>query len=431
MSNKVEQAELRIGDQTISLPVVVGSEGERAVDIQKLRAQTGYITMDPGYANTGACRSAITFIDGDKGILRYRGYPIEELAEKSSFLEVAHLLIYGELPTASQLSSFQESIRRHTMLHEDFKRIYSALPKDAHPMAACAAAVGALATFYPDSLDPRDPRQVEVSVHRLLAKLPTMAAYAFKHSIGQPFMFPNNALSYVGNFLHLMFATPCEDYEVDPVIEKAIDLLLILHADHEQNCSTATVRLCGSSMVNLFGTISAGINALWGPLHGGANQAVIEMLAKIRDEGLSAREFVDRAKSRDDTSRLMGFGHRVYKNFDPRMQIIKKASDDVLTKLGVNSKLLEIAKELEEIALKDEYFIERKLYPNVDFYSGVIYNAIGTPANLFTALFAIGRLPGWIAQWAEMHRDPDFKIGRPRQIYVGHTERHYAPIANR
>jgi citrate synthase len=431
MSNKVEQAELRIGDQTISLPVVVGSEGERAVDIQKLRAQTGYITMDPGYANTGACRSAITFIDGDKGILRYRGYPIEELAEKSSFLEVAHLLIYGELPTASQLSSFQESIRRHTMLHEDFKRIYSALPKDAHPMAACAAAVGALATFYPDSLDPRDPRQVEVSVHRLLAKLPTMAAYAFKHSIGQPFMFPNNALSYVGNFLHLMFATPCEDYEVDPVIEKAIDLLLILHADHEQNCSTATVRLCGSSMVNLFGTISAGINALWGPLHGGANQAVIEMLAKIRDEGLSAREFVDRAKSRDDTSRLMGFGHRVYKNFDPRMQIIKKASDDVLTKLGVNSKLLEIAKELEEIALKDEYFIERKLYPNVDFYSGVIYNAIGTPANMFTALFAIGRLPGWIAQWAEMHRDPDFKIGRPRQIYVGHTERHYAPIANR
>jgi citrate synthase len=317
------------------------------------------------------------------------------------------------------------------MLHEDFKRIYSALPKDAHPMAACAAAVGALATFYPDSLDPRDPRQVEVSVHRLLAKLPTMAAYAFKHSIGQPFMFPNNALSYVGNFLHLMFATPCEDYEVDPVIEKAIDLLLILHADHEQNCSTATVRLCGSSMVNLFGTISAGITALWGPRHGGANQAVIEMLAKIRDEGLSAREFVDRAKSRDDTSRLMGFGHRVYKNFDPRMQIIKKASDDVLTKLGVNSKLLEIAKELEEIALKDEYFIERKLYPNVDFYSGVIYNAIGTPANMFTALFAIGRLPGWIAQWAEMHRDPDFKIGRPRQIYVGHTERHYAPIANR
>ena len=431
MSKQVEQAELRIGDQTISLPVVLGSEGERAVDIQKLRAQTGYITMDPGYANTGSCRSAITFIDGDEGILRYRGYPIEELAEKSSFLEVAHLLVYGELPTAPQLSSFQESIRRHTMLHEDFKRIYSALPKDAHPMAACAAAVGALATFYPDSLDPRDPHQVEVSVHRLLAKLPTMAAYAFKHSIGQPFMFPNNSLSYVGNFLHLMFATPCEDYEVDPVIEKAIDLLLILHADHEQNCSTATVRLCGSSMVNLFGTISAGINALWGPLHGGANQAVIEMLAKIRDEGLSAREFVDRAKSRDDTSRLMGFGHRVYKNFDPRMQIIKKASDDVLTKLGVNSKLLEIAKELEEIALKDEYFIERKLYPNVDFYSGVIYNAIGTPANMFTALFAIGRLPGWIAQWAEMHRDPDFKIGRPRQIYVGHTQRKYAPIGNR
>ena len=296
-------------------------------------------------------------------------------------------------------------------------------------MAACSAAVGALATFYPDSLDPRDPRQVEVSVHRLLAKLPTMASYAFKHSIGQPFMFPDNRLDYVENFLHLMFATPCEEFEVDPVVARAIDLLLILHADHEQNCSASTVRLCGSSMVNLFGSISAGINALWGPLHGGANQAVIEMLEAIRDEGLTVRQFVDRAKDRDDTSRLMGFGHRVYKNFDPRMKIIKKACFDVLEKMGVNDKLLEIAIELEEIALKDDYFVQRKCYPNVDFYSGVIYTAIGTPQNMFTAMFAIGRLPGWIAQWVEMHQDPDFKIGRPRQIYE--TEREYVPFERR
>jgi citrate synthase len=426
-----DNAELRIGDQTLSLPIVVGSEGERAIDIRKLRDQTGYITLDPGYANTGSCKSSITFIDGENGVLRYRGYPIEDLAERSSFLEVAYLLIYGELPTKAKLRAFIDSIRHHTMLHEDFKRFYSALPKDAHPMAACAAAVGALATFYPDSLDPRDPRQVEVSVHRLLAKLPTMAAYAFKHSIGQPFMYPDNRRNYVGNFLHLMFATPCEAYHVDPVVEKAIDLLLILHADHEQNCSTSTVRLCGSSMVNLFGAISAGINALWGPLHGGANQAVIGMLQKILHEGISAREFVERAKSKDDTSRLMGFGHRVYKNFDPRMKIIKKACDGVLEKLGVNSKLLETAKDLEEIALKDDYFIERKLYPNVDFYSGVIYTAIGTPENMFTALFAIGRLPGWIAQWVEMHRDPDFKIGRPRQIYTGERPRSFVEIDRR
>jgi citrate synthase len=431
MPKSIDTAELRIGDKTISLPVLVGSEGEHAIDIRKLRDQTGYITFDPGYANTGACRSAITFIDGDAGILRYRGYSIEDLAEKSSFLEVSHLLIYGELPTEAQLRAFSESIRRHTMLHEDFKRFYGAMPKDAHPMAASAAAVGALATFYPDALDPRDPRQIEISVHRLIAKLPTMAAYAYKHSIGQPFIYPDNKLRYVGNFLHLMFATPCEAYHVDPVIEKAIDLLLILHADHEQNCSTSTVRLGGSSMVNLFGAISAGINALWGPLHGGANQAVIEMLVRIRDEGISAREFVERAKSKNDTSRLMGFGHRVYKNFDPRMKIIKRACDGVLDKLGVNSKLLEIAKELEEIALKDEYFVERKLYPNVDFYSGVIYNAIGTPENMFTAMFAIGRLPGWIAQWAEMHRDPDFKIGRPRQIYTGEQQRSFVPLEKR
>jgi citrate synthase len=425
-----EFAELKIGNKTIQLPIVVGTEGERAIDVQKLRDETGYITLDPGYANTGSCRSAITFIDGEKGILRYRGYPIEELAAKSTFLEVAHLLMWGELPTKQQLDAFTSSVRYHTMLHEDFKRFYGSLPKDAHPMAACSAAVGALATFYPDSLDPRDSRQVEISVHRLIAKMPTLAAYAFKHSIGQPFMYPDNRLAYVGNFLKLMFATPCEEYHVDPVVEKAIDLLLILHADHEQNCSTSTVRLVGSSMVNLFGAISAGINALWGPRHGGANQEVIEMLQAIASEGISARQFVERAKSRDDTSRLMGFGHRVYKNFDPRAKIIKKACFEVLDRLGIKSRLLEIAVELEELALKDDYFIERRLYPNVDFYSGVIYTAIGTPDNMFTAIFALGRLPGWIAQWLEMHEDRQ-KIGRPRQIYDGKNLRSFVPIAQR
>jgi citrate synthase len=427
-----ETAELRSGDRVIQLPVVEGTEAERAVDIRKLRDETGLITLDPGYANTGSCRSAITFIDGEKGILRYRGYPIEELAEHSNFLEVAYLLMYGKLPTRDEIKNFVGSIRIHTMLHEDFRRFFGFLPKDTHPMAACAAAVGALSAFYPDSLDPRNPRHVEISVHRLLAKMPTMAAYAYKHSIGQPFLYPRNELPYVANFLHMMFATPCEPYRVDPVIDKAVDLLLILHADHEQNCSTSTVRLVGSSMVNLFAAISAGINALWGKSHGGANQQVIEMLAQIRDEGISAKDFVERAKkSKADSTRLMGFGHRVYKNFDPRMRIIKKACFDVLQKLGVRTKLLEIAVELEELALKDDYFVERKLYPNVDFYSGVIYNAIGTPANMFTALFALGRLPGWIAHWMEMHGDPDFKIGRPRQIYTGPTQQKYVPLDKR
>ena len=420
-----DTAELRVDGKTLTLPILEGSEGERAIDTTKLRSQTGLITFDPGFANTGSCRSSITFIDGENGILRYRGIPIEQLAENSSFLEVAYLLIYGKLPTESELNSFVDSITRHTMLHEDFKRFFGALPKDTHPMAACSAAVGALSAFYPDSLDPRDERHVEISVHRLIAKIITMAACAYKHSIGQPYVFPRNDLSYSANFLHMLFATPCEPYEVDPVVEKAIDLLLILHADHEQNCSTSTVRLVGSSMVNLFSSVSAGINALWGPSHGGANQKVIEMLAEIRDEGITAREFVERAKKGDDTARLMGFGHRVYKNFDPRMKIIKKTCFDVLEKLGVRTKLLEIAVELEEIALKDDYFVSRKLYPNVDFYSGVIYNAIGTPANLFTAMFAVGRLPGWIAQWMEMHEDPDFKIGRPRQVYTGPTLNDY------
>ena len=426
-----QNAELRLGDKTIELPVVVGSEGEHAIDITRLRAETGYITLDPGYANTGSCQSAITFIDGEAGILRYRGIPIEDLAEHSSFLEVAYLLIYGHLPNAEEKVTFETSIQRHTMIHEDFRYFFRALPKDAHPMAACAATIGALATFYPDSLDPRDPHQVEVSVHRLLAKLPTLAAYAYKHSIGQPMMYPQNSLGYVGNFLRMMFGNPCEEYEVDPVIEHALDLLLILHADHEQNCSASTVRLCGSSMVNLFGAISAGINALWGPLHGGANQEVIQMLAAIADEGQTASEFLERAKSGDESARLMGFGHRVYKNFDPRATVIKKACFDVLERLGIHSRLLEIAVELEEITLKDDYFVERRLYPNVDFYSGVIYNAIGTPANMFTAMFAIGRLPGWIAQWMELHTDPSFKIGRPRQVYTGATRTEYTPLNER
>ena len=426
-----ETAELRIGDKTYQLPIIVGSEGERAVDITKLRSQSGYITLDPGYANSGSCQSAITFIDGEEGILRYRGIPIEELAAKSTFIEVTYLLIYGRLPTATELEEFASTIGRHTMLHEDFKKMYSALPKDAHPMAACAATVGALATFYPDSLDPRDPRQVEISMHRLIAKLPTLAAYAYKHSIGQPFLYPQNNLDYVGNFLRMMFGNPCEEFEVDPVVSKALDLLFILHADHEQNCSTSATRMVGSSMVNLFGTASASINALWGPLHGGANQAVIEMLEAIHEEGTSAREYLERAKSGDESARLMGFGHRVYKNHDPRAKVIKKACDDVLDRMGIHSPLLEIAKELEEITLKDDYFVERKLYPNVDFYSGVIYNAIGTPANMFTAMFAIGRLPGWIAQWKELHEDPAFKIARPRQIYTGPTKTAYTPIEDR
>ena len=426
-----DKAELRLGDKTLELPVFVGSEGEHAIDITRLRGQTGYVTYDNGFANTGAVKSSITFIDGEKGILRYRGYPIEELAEKSDFLEVAYLLISGELPTPDQYEYFTESIRRHTMLHEDFRAFFGALPKDAHPMAACSAAVGALSTFYPDSLDPNDPRHVEISTHRLIAKLPTIASYAYKHSFGQPFMYPKNELNYVANFMYMMFANPCEEYVVDETIRKALHQLFILHADHEQNCSTSSVRLVGSSRVNLFSAISAGINALWGPLHGGANQAVIEMLASIRDEGLTGREFVERAKDKGDTKRLMGFGHRVYKNFDPRMKILKKSCFEVLDKMGVHSKLLEIAVELEEIALKDEYFVERKLYPNIDFYSGVIYNAIGIPSHMFTALFALGRLPGWIAHWMEMHTDPDFKIGRPRQIYTGAEKREFVPVDKR
>ncbi len=426
-----EQARLEIEGKAYELPIVTGTEAERAVDITALRAETGLITLDSGYKNTGSCRSAITFLDGEAGILRYRGYPIQELAEKSTFLEVAYLLIRGELPKQEQLDTWSEGIRYHTMLHEDLRRLYAAFPKDAHPMAVCAAVVSALSTFYPEDLDPIDPVQVQSSVERLIAKFPTIAAYSYKHSIGQAFLYPENRLGYMENFLRLMFGNPCEEYEVDPVSARALDLLLILHADHEQNCSTSTVRLVGSSRANIFASISAGISALWGPRHGGANQEVIRMLEAIEMEGLSAQEFVDRAKDRKDTSRLVGFGHRVYKNYDPRALIIKQAASDVFERLGVESRLLEIAVDLERIALEDDYFIERKLYPNVDFYSGIIFRALGIPIHIFTAIFAMGRMPGWIAQWSEYHSEPGNAIYRPRQIYTGPRERSYVAIDQR
>jgi citrate synthase len=424
-----ETAKLTIGETTYELPIIRGTLGDPAIDITSLRDTTGFITLDPSYANTGSTTSSIAHIDGEAGKLLYRGIPIEQLAQRSTFLETSYLLIEGELPSAQQLEAFTSSIRYHTMLHEDFRRFYDSMPKNAHPMAVCAAAVGALSTFYPDSVDPMDPRQVEISTHRLLAKLPTIAAYALKAALGQPFMYPNNRLSYVENMLHLMFATPCEEYEPDPVVAKALDLLLILHADHGQNASTSTVRQVGSTNANLFASISSGIFALWGPRHGGANQEVIETLAEMREQGITAPAYIERVKTRQ-VPPLSGFGHRVYKNFDPRMTIIKQATDDVLERLGVNSPLLELAKELEEAALHDDYFVQRRLYPNVDFYSGMIYAAIGIPTSMFTAMFAIGRLPGWIAQWTEMHRDRA-KIGRPRQVYLGSHQRDYVEIAQR
>jgi citrate synthase len=423
-------ATLTVDGKTLELPIVEGSEGERGIDIGKLRKETGLIALDPGFVNTGSCTSDITFIDGEKGILRYRGYPIEQLAERSSFLEVCYLLVNDKLPSAAELEEFKTNVTMHTMLHEDIKRFYMGFPKKAHPMAISAAVLSALSTFYQDSLDTEDEREVAISAYRLLAKLPTIAAYAFKHSIGQPFMYPQNSLSYAGNFLQMMYATPCEDYEVDPVIAKALDQLLILHADHEQNCSTSSVRLVGSSQANLFASVASGVNALWGPLHGGANQAVIEMLEMIERDGMSVKEFVQKVKNKEAGIRLMGFGHRVYKNFDPRATIIKKACDEVLERMGVQSKMLEIAKELEETALGDEYFQSRGLYPNVDFYSGIIYRAIGIPTNMFTVLFAMGRLPGWMAQWMEMHKQ-GFRIGRPRQIYTGENARDYVEIEKR
>jgi citrate synthase len=414
--------ELAFEGKTLPLPVIRGSEAEVAVDISGLRSTLGLITLDPGYGNTGSCRSAITFIDGEKGILRYRGYPIEELATKSTYLEVAWLLIHGELPTVAELRSFTSDITTHTMLHENFRGFFNALPKDAHPMPVCAAAVGALATFYQF---PENERNLQDAIIRLIAKMPTIAAYSYKHSIGQPFIYPRNGLEYSANFMRMMFGTPCEEVDVDPVLAKAVDQLLILHADHEQNCSTSTVRLVSSSMANMFASISAGISALWGPLHGGANQRVIEMLERIASEDGNAESFIQKAKDHDDTTRLMGFGHRVYKSYDPRAAILKRTCADVIQSVGGSSRLLEIAMRLEEAALKDDYFVSRKLYPNVDFYSGVIYKAMGIPQNMFTVMFAMGRLAGWIAQWLEMRRDPAFRIGRPRQIYTGPTLRHY------
>ena len=414
--------------KSVSLPIVVGTEHEPAADIGKLRSATGLITLDPGYGNTGACKSAITFIDGEKGILRYRGYPIEELSEKSSFLEVAWLLMHGELPTRQQLEGFRTDISRHTLLHEDFRRFFDALPKDAHPMPVLAATVGALATFYQG---PETEKHLQDTIIRLLAKMPTIAACSYKHSIGQPFIYPQNRLDYCSNFLHMMFATPCEEYAVDPVVAHALDQLLILHADHEQNCSTSTVRLVGSSQANLFAAISAGIGALWGPLHGGANQQVIEMLEQIEREDGNADRFVARAKDKNDTTRLMGFGHRVYKNYDPRAKVLRETCDRLVNKLDVSSKLLDIARRLEEVALSDEYFISRKLYPNVDFYSGLIYQALGFPVEMFTVLFAIPRTVGWLAHMSELLKDKEQKISRPRQWYTGVDERPYVAITKR
>jgi len=426
-----EMAKLVVRSKEMELPVIEGTEHEVAIDISKLRAQTGVITLDDGYVNTGSCKSAITFIDGDKGILRYRGYNIEELAEKSTFLEVAYLLIYGELPTKDQFEAFRTKVTRHTMIHEDLKRLYDGFPKDSHPMAILSSMILTLSGYYNDQMDPLNPSHREISMIRLLAKTPTIAAYSYKKSIGQPFVYPKNSLSYVANFLNMMFSVPAEEYVVDPVVERALDILLILHADHEQNCSASTVRLVGSSRANLFAAIASGVCALWGPLHGGANQAVIEMLEMIHEDGGNVEKFINMAKDKNSPFRLMGFGHRVYKNFDPRAKIIKRTADEVLNKLGIKDPLLEIAKKLEERALNDDYFIEKKLYPNVDFYSGIIYKAIGIPKEMFTVMFAMGRMPGWIAQWKEMIEDPNTKIGRPRQVYIGATQRPYVPIDQR
>jgi citrate synthase len=426
-----EIAKIELGGQVYEFPVIEGTEKEKAIDISKLRDMTGYVTLDTGYKNTGATKSAITFLDGELGILHYRGYSIEQLAEKASFLEVAYLLIYGELPTQTELDSFISSITKHTLIHEDMKQFFEAYPAKAHPMGVLASMVCSLSTFYPESLDPNRSKEAkDLTIHRLLAKLPTLAAWSYKNAMRHPFMYPRNEFSYCENFLHMMFAMPTEDYKVDPVVVSALNKLLILHADHEQNCSTSTVRIVGSSQSNLYSSISAGISALWGPLHGGANQEVIEMLEQIHQDGGDVDKWVAKAKDKEDPFRLMGFGHRVYKNFDPRATIIKKACDDILVKLNINDPMLAIAKRLEQVALEDEYFKSRNLYPNVDFYSGIIYKALGIPTEMFTVMFSIGRLPGWIAQWKEMTENKE-PIGRPRQIYVGATPRDYVDISKR
>jgi citrate synthase len=413
------------------MSITRATQGASGINLGTLLVDTGMVALDPGFVNTAGCTSQITYIDGDAGVLRYRGYPIEVLAQRSTFLETSYLLIYGDLPTSGQLENFTDLIRVHTLLHEDLRRFFDGFPRDAHPMPVLSSAVSALSTFYQDSLNPFDHDQVEISTARLLAKLPTIAAYAYKKSIGQPFLYPDNSLSLVGNFVRMTFGLPTEPFEVDPVVANALDLLFMLHADHEQNCSTSTVRMVGSSQANLFASISAGINALFGPLHGGANQLVLEMLERIRADGGDVDAFVTRVKKHERGVRLMGFGHRVYKNYDPRAKIVKKTADEILHKLGVNDPLLDIAMELEATALADDYFVERKLYPNVDFYTGLIYRAMGFPTKMFTVLFALGRLPGWIAHWREMMSDPETKIGRPRQVYTGYCERAYTAITQR
>ena len=426
-----ETAQLKIGDKTYDLPIIEGTEGEKAIDISKLRDQTGYVTLDIGYKNTGATQSSITFLDGELGILKYRGYPIEQLAEKSSFIEVAYLLIYGELPTQDQLKEFQYQISRHTLVHEDMKKFFDGFPSKSHPMGQLSSLVCSLSAFYPESLKSNQTdEELNLSIIKMLGKMATVVSWIYKKSLGHPYIYPQNRYDYVTNFLHMTFGQRTEQIEIDPVIVSAMNTLLILHADHEQNCSTSTVRIVGSSESNIYASVSAGISALWGPLHGGANQAVIEMLEKIKEDGGDTDKWIKKAKDKNDPFRLMGFGHRVYKNFDPRAKIIKKACDDILEKLGIDDEVLEIAKKLEEVALKDPYFVERKLYPNVDFYSGIIYRALGFPTDMFTVLFALGRLPGWIAQWKEMkeHKEP---IGRPRQIYVGAVNREYCDIKDR
>jgi citrate synthase len=426
-----EVAKIELDGKIYELPVFTGTENEKAIDISKLRDLTGYVTLDSGYKNTGATKSSITFLDGEEGILHYRGYSIEQLASKASFMEVSYLLIYGELPTKDELADFEMSIKKHTLVSEDMKQFFEAYPAKAHPMGVLSSMISSLSTFYPESLDPNRSKEAKnLTIHRLIAKLPTLAAWAFKNSLSHPFMYPRNEYDYCQNFLYMMFAMPTEDYKVHPVVVEALNTLLILHGDHEQNCSTSTVRIVGSSQANLYSTVSAGISALWGPLHGGANQEVIEMLEQINNDGGNVDKWVAKAKDKEDPFRLMGFGHRVYKNFDPRANIIKKACDDVLEKLNINDPLLAIAKKLEKVALEDEYFKARNLYPNVDFYSGIIYKALGIPTEMFTVMFALGRLPGWIAQWKEMTENKE-PIGRPRQIYIGHTSRDYVDISKR
>jgi citrate synthase len=426
-----ESVRISTGSQELDLKVVMGSEGERGIDISSLRAKTGMVTLDPAFMNTASVESAITFLDGEKGVLRYRGIPIEELGEKSTFIETAYLLIYGTLPTRDELSKWEHLLTRHSMIHEDMKRFFDGYPMTAHPMAILSAMITSLSSFYPYALNAKADEYRDITIVRLISKLATIAAFSYKKSIGHPFVYPRNDLDYCANFLRMMFAVPAEEYTPDPVAIRALNLLLILHEDHEQNCSTSTVRMVGSAHTNLFASISAGICALWGPLHGGANQEVVEMLQDLQKKGITAKEFITQVKDKKSGIRLMGFGHRVYKNFDPRAKIIKKACDEVLQKLGIRDPMLDLAKELEETALSDPYFVERKLYPNVDFYSGIIYKALGIPTGMFTVMFALGRLPGWIAHWKEMIEDPNTKIARPRQIYTGPRETHYLPIDKR